>query len=398
MLLLSLPLLSTLSSLWLVAPDVVELKDGSRLVGEIRVRKEKEPPNRDTEVREIIELQTAVGPLHFDPSEVATMERRAALLARFRLANRAADGRPHALISLAGWSLDHGLFAEAFDCVDRATAAAADPDALTATTTRLRAEALLDGAGPFCPPDADGREKLLARVGGSSGARAAFAHDLLLREEPQRLASWLLERLESVDVATRCGAADLLGAQCATGGHEALLSKLVRSSLVDSDERVRTHALDAAVRSHHPQLVLPYLTAIETDDPAFRARAYPALAAIQDRRAVPALIGMLEPRVAAGAGGSSLPHAHIFVGEQRAYVRDFDVEIAQGAVIAKPVIGVLQQGLLLDVAVAGVTIIHFDERRAVLGALKGLTNQELGTDPAAWRSWLRTHGGELPAR
>jgi hypothetical protein len=108
---------------------------------------------------------------------------------------------------------------------------------------------------------------------------------------------------------------------------------------------------------------------------------------------------MLEPRKRAapgGGGGSSPPHAHVFFGEQRAYVSDFDVEIAQGAVIAKPVIGILQSGVLLDVAVAGVFIIRTEERRVVLGALGKLTGQALGNDPVAWRAWWKEQGGTLP--
>ena len=77
-------------------------------------------------------------------------------------------------------------------------------------------------------------------------------------------------------------------------------------------------------------------------------------------------------------------------------MQDFDVEIAQGAVIAKPIIGVLQSGVTLDVAVAGVFVIRMEERRAVLRTLAALTGKELGADPAAWRSWWSSQGGALP--
>lgn len=51
------------------------------------------------------------------------------------------------------------------------------------------------------------------------------------------------------------------------------------------------------------------------------------------------------PRVTAFNG----QRAHVLVAEQRAYVQDFDVEIAQGASSFDPVINVVQDGLVLDV-------------------------------------------------
>lgn len=367
----------------LVAPEVVELHDGSRLVGELRSSKEG------------VVLTSPLGRLEIGHDQIARLERRNDLLTRHRLAQAAAGTQPHALLSLASFDLDRGLYPEAFDAADAARAAGADPALIEALQQRLAADALLDGAAPALPPTDDAtRRKLLVRLIGSSESRAAFARPLLLAGEPQATQAFLLDRLANGPASERRAAAHLLGEQLS----DRALGKLVRASLIDSDDQVRGAAREAALRSRHPELAVPYLKALETDDSRFRERAYPALAELRDPRAVDGLIAMLEPRAAPGSGaGSSPPHANVYFGEQRAFVRDFDVEIAQGAVIAKPVIGVLQSGVVLDVAVAGVFVIRAEERRAALGALKKLTGQSFGADAATWHAWWKQQGGTLPS-
>ena len=365
------------------APDILELHDGSRLVGELR--------NTATGYL----LSGPLGRLEFDRGQVARIERRNDLLATFEQARAAAGTRPHALASLVAIALDRGLYGEAFDACDDAAAAGAAAETIADLQARLASEALLDGTAPALPPADDAaRRKLLARVGGSSASRAAFARALFRSEEPQQHHVFLRGRLAAGTTAERRGAVLLLG----EAPSERTLNQLIRASLLDRDASVRAVALEASLASNHPQLAVPYLAALDTDDSNLRTRAYPALARLRDPRAVDGLIAMLEPRQRApgGGGGASPPRAHVFFGVQRAYVSDFDVEIAQGAVIAKPVIGILQSGVLLDVAVAGVFIIRHEERRAVLGALGKLTGQSLGDDPLAWHAWWREQGGKLP--
>ncbi|MSR45940.1 MAG: hypothetical protein EXS13_02545 [Planctomycetes bacterium] len=379
--------------------DIIELRDGSRLAGELRSTKHG------------MILTSPLGRLHIETEQVARVVRRNELLARFEAAKAAAGNQAHALASLVGFALERGLYPEAFDACDGAAAAGGGAgggpgggagisvSVLAELRARLIAEALLDGVCATLPPNDDEvRRKLLARITGSSVSRSACAEQLLLAGPRQETESFLLDRLANGPCGERRGAAHLLSRR----PEERVLGKLVRASLLDSDANVRETARAGALASHHPQLVVAYLKALETDSAALRERAYPALAEIRDPRAVDGLIAMLEPRRAAGgSGGASLPRAHIFFGEQRAFVQDFDVEIAQGAVIAKPVIGVLQSGVALDIAVAGVFVIRAEERRVVLGALRRLTGVELGggelgNAALAWRSWWSAQGGALP--
>lgn len=366
----------------LCAPDVVELRDGSRLVGESRA------------TRDGIVLDGALGRLHFASREIARLERRNDLLPRVRSARLAAGERAHALLAVASFALERGLYPEAFDALDAARAAGASEAQLEEGAAELDAQGLLDGCGRALPPTDDAtRRGLLARVAGRSSSRADFARRRLLELEEQARADFLIERLARGTAVERRGAVVLLQASPT----ERALGKLVRASLLDSDQEVRDGARTAALASRHPQLVVAYLEALQTDSSTLRQRAYPALVELRDPRAVDGLIAMLEPRSApAGGGGASPARAHVFFGEQRAFVQDFDVEIAQGAVIAKPVIGVLQSGVALDVAVAGVFVIRREERTVVVDSLRRLTGAELGADAAAWRSWWRTQAGVLP--
>ena len=55
-------------------------------------------------------------------------------------------------------------------------------------------------------------------------------------------------------------------------------------------------------------------------------------------------------------------HAHVTVINQRAYIQDFDVEVAQFEAIANPMINVLQEGIVLDVR----PTIHHDRKKLTL--------------------------------
>lgn len=364
-----------------LAPDVVELTDGTRFVGEILSR------------RDGIEMITPLGRRRFEAGDVARTELRAELTRRYHAARAGAGEQPHALASLVTWCLDHGLYAEAFDGADRLLDAAPQDPLARDCGERILAEALLDGANASEWPDAVVRERLLRRIGGSSATRDRFARALLLRGAREELLAWLLSECSDPDSDVRRGACELLAEVPSDAG----LSRVIKLSLMDPAEKVRAAALDAALRSGHPELAIPYLRAIETGDVLMCERACPALARIRDPRSVPALIELMAPKpAAAGGSGGARPRAHVFFGEQISYVRDFDVEIAQGAVIAKPVIGVLQAGTVLDVGVGGVTVISHRVRNAALGALRRLSGLDFGSSPAKWAGWWAGQGGALP--
>ncbi|MHC4924034.1 MAG: hypothetical protein ACYTG4_08140 [Planctomycetota bacterium] len=95
------------------------------------------------------------------------------------------------------------------------------------------------------------------------------------------------------------------------------------------------------------------------------------------------------------------PHrrANIQVLNQVSYIQDFDVEIAQLAQIGDPIIGLLQEGVVLDVKVFGAqgtdTII---EKRAYTDSLQRLTGQNFGDNAQAWAKWWVDEGREAFAK
>jgi HEAT repeat protein len=378
-------LLPCLCCALLCAPDVVELKDGTRLIGEIAATKE------------CVTIRTPLGTLEVPALDVARQMHRNDLIPRHRALVAGAGSEVRAWLTVATWDLQHGLYPEAFDSADRAAALAPGDPAVTALDDQLAREALLDDLSPADPPALEMRGRLLERVAGKSPARAAFARAALERVDGDELEAWLITQLKSGRFEARIAAAKVLGDRRS----DKALAQLIRSSLLDEHSDVRAAAREGAVASHHPDLATPYLKALTTGDERMRERAYPMLETLRDPRAVPALIDVLKPRPApapdpSGGGGFNPPHQNIFIGEQRAYVRDFDVQIAQGAVIAKPIVGILQSGTALDVKVAGVVQITYVEQVEVVELLHRLTGQRLGNDPLAWESWWASSGGQLP--
>ena len=156
------------------------------------------------------------------------------------------------------------------------------------------------------------------------------------------------------------------------------IKPLYRMSLVDRDARVRKAAVQALKATNDPVFVGLYARNLSRSEQSIRMTAGEALGELGMKEA-------LEPLVQAAAGdGSRPPHSYISVTNQRAYVKDFDVEVAQGAVIADPIVDVVQDGTVLDVAVVQITI----ERHVYYTSLRRLTGLKHADDPKLWRTAL----------
>jgi len=134
----------------------------------------------------------------------------------------------------------------------------------------------------------------------------------------------------------------------------------------------------------------PLVRAVESGNGAVRLRAVEALGASRDAAFVEPLMGRLYTLTARSGGGSGYrpPRSHLFVGTQRAYVQDFDVEVAQGSSVADPVVNTLVEGVVLDVSVIGVQEVEVrTELRVIRGALGRITGRKPGSSNKAWRSW-----------
>ncbi len=134
----------------------------------------------------------------------------------------------------------------------------------------------------------------------------------------------------------------------------------------------------------------PLIRALESGNGALRLRAVEALGASRDGAFVEPLMGRLYTLSAQSGSGSGYrpPRSHLFVGTQRAYVQDFDVEVAQGSSVADPVVNTLVEGVVLDVSVIGVQEVQVrTELRSIRGALGRITGRKPGSSNKTWRAW-----------
>ena len=164
---------------------------------------------------------------------------------------------------------------------------------------------------------------------------------------------------------------------------------LYQRALADPSWQVRYEAVASLKKHDDGTTIGPFVKALLTQPKAStRAFAAEALEQLGDKRAVPPLLTALS------AGGGRPSRNHLLRTVQTAYIKDFDVEIAQAAVIADPIVDVVKEGVVLEVAVVSVAA----ERRAVARSLAALTGARHGTDIKAWKSWWKQHKEEYAAR
>jgi hypothetical protein len=173
----------------------------------------------------------------------------------------------------------------------------------------------------------------------------------------------------------------------ASKGDEGAVRSLLRAVVHDPDAGVRTAAADALKVVGIAETVQPLVRALGSNEPRIRIHAADALGRIGNPLAVRHLV----QRVHWVAGSSN--RANIQVLNQVSYIRDFDVEIAQLAQIGDPIVGLVQDGVVLDFKVFGAegweTRI---ERIAYDAALERLTGKTFGGDGAQWAKWWEEEG------
>ncbi|MEY2747577.1 MAG: hypothetical protein RL112_2619 [Planctomycetota bacterium] len=140
----------------------------------------------------------------------------------------------------------------------------------------------------------------------------------------------------------------------------------------------------------------PFAKALaESASPLMRERAAEALGHMGYAAAVPALVARLaQPATSAGQAATRPPRAHVHFGSQRAYVADFDVEVAQFSAVADPTIGTLVEGSVLEVAVVSTTVAagaRAQESVAVRAALSRLVGLRMDTS-REWLAWWEREG------
>ncbi|MCA9002367.1 MAG: HEAT repeat domain-containing protein, partial [Planctomycetes bacterium] len=289
--------------------------------------------------------------------------------------------------TLPAWCLDHGLLKEGVAQLDR------DLGSLALRPLALQALVDYQSILPAPPEAGEGAtpgDIFDAHARWLSKQNTASLHELAA----QSLAQIAREQTPSTAEGEAapwetCLRKELAGRQ--TARRELALTTLAhwqkassgmilrRFAMLDSNEGARAHAAWLLGTLNDAEQVSGLIAWLDHDHSEVRVRAANALGFAGYPAAIPALVAGL------GSGSArQVPHAHIFVGSQTAYVQDFDVEVANRSSVADPVINVLPTGVVLDAGVVSVSI----ERTIYHRALSRITGHRPGTSESAWSKWL----------
>jgi hypothetical protein len=177
------------------------------------------------------------------------------------------------------------------------------------------------------------------------------------------------------------------------------LGEIAVHAVVDPSLDVRDGAILALRDARDPAACGAVVRALASPNARLRSRAAEALGRMGYREAVEPLLELMVAAAPAGGGGGGPVRANLFSGLSTAYVQDYDLEIAQGASIANPIVAVLESGLVFDVGVGGVSSLPVTgEVWDAACALTRLTGERLGTNVSAWQKWWAAHRDEyVPA-
>ena len=166
-------------------------------------------------------------------------------------------------------------------------------------------------------------------------------------------------------------------------GDRRALQPLIHRSVIDPSATVREVALSAAMAYQDPNLLSPYVKAmVNSKSQPVRINAARAVGGLGDVRGIQYLIYRMH------AHGGGVSRSHIYLANQLSFIQDFDVEVAQTAFIADPMVGILQEGVVLDVRViATERKADIIERRILRDSLRKLTQVDMGDEPEAWAKW-----------
>jgi len=165
------------------------------------------------------------------------------------------------------------------------------------------------------------------------------------------------------------------------------LPALYKRAIFDPAQAIRKAAVAAIAVTNAKGKAGPFVQALNSPFDAVRLHAVQALGDLGDPHAVGPLVARYQ--VVGGSGQS----VYISQVNQISFVQDFDVEVAQTSFIADPVIGVIQDGIVLNFrALSHTGTIDVYERPALAKALIKLTGKQIGDDPKAWLAWFKSKG------
>ncbi len=358
--------------------DEIRLRDGRVLFGDVQQRGDR------------ITIETREGKVVVGSDEVLSRRTDQELRDELRDLSRRYGNAPHAALELARLAQRYCLEDLLWSYLDHAVTEIPATGAL-----RRRLDAFLATLEPDLLPAHRCRaiperkiEELLARVRpDTSPGRVAAVEAILATQQAEDVTELLAGHARSASRAQQRQSA--LRALLAREGEEAA-PFVWRTAVVDPSPQLRREVIDwARAIEATPAAVAAIAPGLQHAHPKVLARSAAALGALGDAAAIAPLVAA-GPRAAAASlpGGSTRAHAAFL--QQQAYVRDFDVEVAQASFIADPQIDVLQSGTVLDVTVHSVTTVRTELVRVVRGALRDISGRDPGADVASWSDWMKS--------
>lgn len=370
-----------------VPADEVRLLDGRVLVGAV------------AKTADALTVTTKQGPVTVALADVREHRTDDDLRRALADAARAAGDTPFAQLQLAQRARNCGLLPEAWQRFDKV--AAALPTLPADAPLRARAAAfageLADELLPAGHRDDGTKAQVAALLDGvhaATGPGRLYAIETLLARLPGADAELRTQARRNGNARRRLAALAALQQRGEAGSERFVL----RTCVLDASDEVRAGAGAIAATTFDADDLAYVATGLDHPYPKVRIRTAELLGAVGAPAALP-LLAEAGPRAAVGLAApaaSDSPRAHMMVVQQQAYVRDFDVEVAQAAAVADPQIGIVQSGVVLDVAVHGV----FEVRtivRAYRAAIRKLAGSDPGDDPATWRAFVAAHAARPPA-
>ncbi|MDP7062682.1 MAG: HEAT repeat domain-containing protein [Planctomycetota bacterium] len=181
--------------------------------------------------------------------------------------------------------------------------------------------------------------------------------------------------LDSKDVEIRRAA-------CRLAAHQQELStqhRLSKLSLTDRSELVRPAAAEAMMSLDEERALGRWAVELWTsrkDSERIHAAEHLGDFGANNEDVLKTLIYAL------GTGDHQAPGQYVFFGKQVSIITDFDVEVANNAVIADPQISVVTEGAVLHVRIIS---IHLG--RTITSSLQQLSKADFGNDRQAWLRW-----------
>ena len=141
-----------------------------------------------------------------------------------------------------------------------------------------------------------------------------------------------------------------------------------RTAILDRSRDVRREAMNVTRELGKSMDAIDYLApGLVHQNARYRMRTASAFGDLGAVEALPLLVaaGPSASRVRRALPGGAT-RANMSVVQQIAYIRDFDVEVAQASFIADPKVDVIHSGVVLDVTVLAVTTIRRRRQRFLL--------------------------------